>query len=332
MYESRNIYVKPAADQSDNIKLTYAEYFFDTDPGNGSATAFPAFTAADSIDQTQTPSITSLTAGSHTLNIRVRNSLGLYSIAESRSFDICSAFPTANFTYDEVCTGTPTTFTNATTGSDNSTMYKWDIKADGTIESTNKDTTQYNLTAETNVKLIAYNSQKCSDTVIIAVPVKPTPDMPAITKYGADSLSASLSGVTYNWYLNGNTLDLHTKNIKPAAAGNYTVEAVLNGCISAISGNYNFVGTGIGNLTLDGYKIYPNPSNGSFTVEFGYSGTDDINISIVNQSGAELYSTILKAQPFIRWDANLPGIFRAGVYYIKFTSNSKVLVQKMVVY
>ena len=330
MYEARNFYIKPAAEQTDNVKLTSAEYFFDTDPGEGLATGFAAFTPSDQLDITQSPSITGLNTGTHILNIRVKNSLELYSHVESRSFEICSALPVANFTYDLVCTGIPTSFTNTTTSSDNSTLYKWDIKADGSVQSTNKDSTRYKLTTTTNVKLIAYNSQKCSDTIVISVPVKQTPAQPVISRLGNDSLAASVDNVTYNWYLEGTALNLHTRHIRPATKGNYTAETVSDGCISALSTSFYFVGTGNGTLVLPGFKIYPNPSNGNFIVEFANPGNDDILVTVINQTGEEIYQIILKNQPIVKWEAKLKDQIGRGVYYIRFSSKSKILIQKMV--
>jgi PKD repeat protein len=64
-------------------KISYAEYFFDNDPGRGSGTAIP-ITASDTIEKDFTISTTSLSAGMHHLYVRVQNNEGLWSLNTSK--------------------------------------------------------------------------------------------------------------------------------------------------------------------------------------------------------------------------------------------------------
>ncbi len=66
--------------------LTKAEYFFDTDPGVGHATALTMGTHADSVVINQSISTNGLTAGFHTLFVRFRDSLGVWGLSEGRTF------------------------------------------------------------------------------------------------------------------------------------------------------------------------------------------------------------------------------------------------------
>jgi gliding motility-associated-like protein len=56
-----------------------AEYFFDTDPGVGSATVF-SFTSATTLDQTLTIAASSLAQGMHLLGVRIRDNSGWWSV------------------------------------------------------------------------------------------------------------------------------------------------------------------------------------------------------------------------------------------------------------
>lgn len=60
--------------------IVAAEYFFDTDPGVGAATALTAFTASPTIDVTFLASSSSLSQGMHILGIRVRDISNVWSI------------------------------------------------------------------------------------------------------------------------------------------------------------------------------------------------------------------------------------------------------------
>ncbi|MCX6257749.1 MAG: hypothetical protein NTW49_07645 [Bacteroidia bacterium] len=69
-------------------QISQAEYFFDTDPGTGNAVSIniPAF--ADTIEVNPCIPISGLSAGFHKLFIRVRNTLGQWSMCEGRTYDI----------------------------------------------------------------------------------------------------------------------------------------------------------------------------------------------------------------------------------------------------
>lgn len=59
--------------------ITGAEYFFDTDPGTGNATAITGITAGAMIDVTYLANSSPLSIGMHILGVRTINSLGLWS-------------------------------------------------------------------------------------------------------------------------------------------------------------------------------------------------------------------------------------------------------------
>ena len=71
-------------------QIKKAEYFYDTDPGVGNATAI-TLTQADSVDITTSLPTTGLAEGIHQLSIRTKNTTGLWSLYETRNFCISSA-------------------------------------------------------------------------------------------------------------------------------------------------------------------------------------------------------------------------------------------------
>ncbi len=60
--------------------IVAAEYFFDSDPGVGAATALPAFTASPNLDVTFLAASSGLSQGMHILGMRVRDNNNLWSI------------------------------------------------------------------------------------------------------------------------------------------------------------------------------------------------------------------------------------------------------------
>ncbi len=67
--------------------LVYAEYFFDTDPGQGNGTQLPLANTSDSFNQTfSIPTSPLLTVGRHNLYVRSRSVTGRWSMAEPVDF------------------------------------------------------------------------------------------------------------------------------------------------------------------------------------------------------------------------------------------------------
>jgi hypothetical protein len=72
---------------SGNSKIDYAEYFFDTDPGMGNATKLNIISTND-LFINETLNIETLTQGIHTINVRVRDESGKWSIPVSAQFEV----------------------------------------------------------------------------------------------------------------------------------------------------------------------------------------------------------------------------------------------------
>ena len=79
------VYVFPN-DPLVNESITAAEYFFDTDPGMGSATPISGITPGSVIDVTYLASSSALSTGMHMLGVRTQNELGLWSQPTFTSF------------------------------------------------------------------------------------------------------------------------------------------------------------------------------------------------------------------------------------------------------
>jgi Ig-like domain CHU_C associated/Secretion system C-terminal sorting domain len=80
-----NLYAQP---------LTNGEYFFDQDPGPGNGTAIN-FSKTDTLDQNLSISLAGLSFGAHQLYIRLRDSLGQWSLYETQGLFIQSSNPSS---------------------------------------------------------------------------------------------------------------------------------------------------------------------------------------------------------------------------------------------
>ncbi|KAK6030160.1 ABC transporter, ATP-binding protein, partial [Ostertagia ostertagi] len=95
-YQTRSFVVTQI--NNSNRKIAGAEYFVDTDPGNGNGTAIAINPPGDSINQTMTLSIPSgLAEGNHQLYIRTKNEQGQWSLFQASTFIVKPPRPGSGF-------------------------------------------------------------------------------------------------------------------------------------------------------------------------------------------------------------------------------------------
>jgi hypothetical protein len=142
-----------------------------------------------------------------------------------------------------------------------------------------------------DVTLITLNANG-SDTLLLPdyITVYTTPPFPIITQNG-NTLTASPAD-SYQWQLNLVDVSGATNQTYEATqSGLYTVIITdSNGCTN--SATIDVVFTGMENFFPNAHlSIYPNPSNGSFTVEMMNSIAEkEITIKLLNAIGKEVYT------------------------------------------
>ena len=336
LYEGRNFYLYDTLNhQSDSVPIFAGEYFYDTDPGIGNAIALPAFAAADSILVTDTLPTAPLTAGTHNLFLRVRDSLNKWSLYEGMSFVICNFIPVPDFTTDTVCQNSPTTFTDLTANLDTTAnyTYSWDFNNDGvTDDTTEGNTTHIFTTGGTHtVTLIVNNMNGCIDTAIKSVYVDSLPAvtliLPLDTLCKIDTLVLSggnPSGGTYSgpgvyngiFYTDSTTTGNKTITYTYTNADSCTATATdiihVNPC------------TGINEVSATNFKftISPNPFSNFATLEIiSEYGNQKLSMKIIDVFGKIIRTDeIQNLKSEIRKENLSPGI-----YFLQLSSQSKIL-------
>ena len=124
--ESRSFYLDAFA----SGKISGIEYFFDTDPGYGSAGVLNIAPPKDSIDSVVNIPTAALAAGPHVLGIRLLNDNGAYGITDYYNVTLCDG-ATADFIGDIVCIGASTSFTDGSLNVLAGDIYSWDFDDDG---------------------------------------------------------------------------------------------------------------------------------------------------------------------------------------------------------
>jgi hypothetical protein len=121
-------------------------------------------------------------------------------------------------------------------------------------------------TSGTKTALIT-NAAGCDSIITINLTIHTSPLQPSITQAG-NTLTCSLAGLSYQWYLDGNPISGETnQSYEIIQDGNYTVEIIDANTCSNISNTFNATYTGIDEFSTNHlFIVYPNPSTGKFSV------------------------------------------------------------------
>ena len=86
MYEPRVVYVQPEIKLTKPARIVQAEYFVDTDPGEGLGQKLASFSATDALQIVRDLKTTNLTVGFHNLFVRVKDSINNWSQVVAKTF------------------------------------------------------------------------------------------------------------------------------------------------------------------------------------------------------------------------------------------------------
>lgn len=234
--------------------------------------------------------------GLKTITLIARNSNGCEgTIKKDVTIDLK---PNADFTSNDVCLGEETVLTNNSNIGDGSALtYEWTI--DGNTSTNTDERTTFTSDGMKNVQLITTSVNGCTDTATRAVEVFPQP-VPVIAIAsqlsfdGAFSFTTNTQGSTYKWLFgDGATADTRNANHKYPIDGRYIVRLIVTsdkGCVGVDADTLQVNRLGLDNEFLSGnVKLYPNPSNGNFSLEFIDINTDEIkSLVVLNNLGQKV--------------------------------------------
>ena len=189
----------------------------------------------------------------------------------------------------------------------------------------NGQTTQTatNLLAGTYTCAIT-DSNSCS-AINSAIVNEPSPLLINVNTNGA-SLVATSGFVTYQWYAaTGTPIAGATSEIfNPSSMGGYYV-VVTDGNCEDTSSTINYTISGLSNLDQN-IKIYPNPTNGSLTIE----GTNaNNNITVMTYIGNQLLKVENNSNEGSSTKLDL-STFAKGIYFIQIEQNNQIMNYKIV--
>ena len=154
------------------------------------------------------------------------------------------------------------------------------------------------------------NSCQASDTVMVYV--YPPTVTPVISQTG-NLLTANPANVSYQWFLNGNSIPgANSQSYLASVQGTYTVVVTdSNGCTSSASAAFLF--TEIQPGETGNMRIYPNPSTGIIYVDMGILFKPETLLEFMDMHGKICFSKNMN-EP--KMQILLQGI-PAGIYFIR---------------
>lgn len=228
---------------------------------------------------------------------------------------------TASSANTTICSGSNTVLTAS-----GATSYSWmpGSLTGASVTVTPTSTTTYTVTGT--------DGNGCTGNATITIIVNPNPAVPTVSQTG-NTLICNASGVTYQWYFNGNPIPGATSQSYTATqSGSYSVEVISPDGCTAMSSAINLTITGIEELSLNNFEIFPNPNQGIFEVNFNVSTKDNYVIELRNAIGQ-----LVAAEKLDNFGGEYKKTFDItmygkGVYTITLTNSKNESVKKVVVY
>ncbi len=232
------------------IKVTMAEYFWDTDPGEGSGVVLLALDGNldSAIEEVFKTGISVPASGLHTFNVRVKGSDGVWSplFTTLVSVEAIPGTPVSDFTADQttINAGGSVNFTDLST--ETPTSWSWNFGDGGTSTFENPSHT-YSAAGTYTVSLVATNSTGSAiETKIDYITVNST--LAPVTNFTANQTTINVGGsvsftdlstelpTSWSWnFGDGGTSTLENPSHTYSTAGTYTVTLVATNGIGSDS-------------------------------------------------------------------------------------------------
>jgi hypothetical protein len=187
--------------------------------------------------------------------------------------------------------------------------------------------------ATTTYTVVGTDISGCTNSTTHTVTVDVPPTTPSITVNGS-VLTSTVTGASYQWFLNGNPIPGATSQSYTATGlGSYTVEVYdAAGCGSGQSGAV-VDPTGISTVNgVDFVSVVPNPNDGHFVLSFHVNKADNYVIEIHDMLGQIVYSEALNNFSGDYHKGVDLSIYGRGMYTIRLRNSNKETIVKSVTY
>lgn len=167
---------------------------------------------------------------------------------------------------------------------------KFNLRSDLTLKWNNgANSSTIKISFSGNYNVMVTDSMGCVDQDTVFITKWSTPLSPLIIKR-ADSLISNRNGFHY-WYRNDSLIQSGLSNFfVMTIAGEYTARYMdSNQCESAISNKITYITGSIQSKYVDGFKLYPNPGNGTLMISTGTLKLGEIkNVQLTDLQGRNI--------------------------------------------
>ncbi len=185
------------------------------------------------------------------------------------------------------------------------------------------DTDYYAVSTAGSYSIKAYDSKGCwvKDSILVEFDSIKTPNI----RQSNDTLFTDSSAAVYEWRFNNIVVGANAHFLKISQNGSYSLTVKNNnGCEN--SSSFNVTGLSANKLKTLPVEVYPNPSNGSFFVEFNDNNTTN-TILIRNLLGQIVFNTTYMQTKRVE-----VALGKAGIYFIEISDNTgKAFATKLIV-
>ncbi len=275
-----------------------------------------------------------VTTGTHTFKWEYSKDIGVSSGEDCAWVDYI-VFPasnnsgnilavTASANPEIICSGNSSQLNAYTTGGSGNYTYDW---SPATGLSNPNIQNPVASSGETTTYTVTVDDGSSNVSSQVTVTVNPSPETPIIYNEGDHLHSTAASG--NQWYNSDGEIEGATsQDYYPIETDNYYV-IVTNefGCESSGSNVINFVYTGLDENIANSFKIFPNPSSGTFTIDLNnYNGQTEV--WIMNMLNEIVYKGKSEGNKSLSVDLREAG---SGVYFVKIKNSESEVISKIIV-
>jgi hypothetical protein len=171
------------------------------------------------------------------------------------------------------------------------------------------------------------NSAGCDSIITLNLIINDIPDN-SITVSENNILGAGQADGDYQWidcsdntYIDGAT----AQNYEPTLNGYYAVEITKDGCLARSGCRETTIGLGINTDSFANLQLYPNPTNGEFTIT---TTENSVNVTVYGLDGKVILNNVIITNN--QKTINLIGI-ESGVYFVKVSNQLNQKLVKLIV-
>ena len=312
-------------------QITRAEYYIGTDPGFGMATPVPVLSSGDNITLSFTASMQALAEGFHFINIRVQDDLGNWGFPVQRIFYVFKRQLIADRKISgiEYFIDTDPGFGLATPVTVSSPGSSIALEFTALTESFLEGFHYLNIRARDSLGrwsqpiqriFYVFKSRSAADRDITGVEYFIDTD-PGFGEATPVDVPSSGNEITINF----------DADLSSLSDGDHVIyvrcKDALNRWGQMYSQSFSFTITDVGEIKIESlFKLYPNPSNGDFYLEFSKEPHSPIKLYIDDLNGKRVY----EGEYYSR--INLLNFnLKAGLYLLNLEQEDKSFNQKIVI-